>query len=269
MKVLLWAVWMVPWSYALLPPTNLTVKSQNFNHTLHWVPADGTPPGTEYHIYLQKHSKTPLSVTTATSLPVSAIMRKDIHTTYVLSVEARQRHVTSRRANTSFEPFSMTVLGPPVVRVEGCGDCLLVNSSLPRGDGISPDDFRTFCRSVEHTLHWRRPGGETVITPIFDPSKPKRITHLLPGELYCLRVNLSHSSAPTLASDWQCARTSPALPPGGQYVRSLVGWSMGTVCVGVLVMVWFAALCYTGAICRRKPQLPQSLCWVLYWVVLG
>ncbi|KAG5282861.1 hypothetical protein AALO_G00035470 [Alosa alosa] len=92
MKLLLLAVWMVSCSCAVMPPTNLTVESQNFNHTLHWIPAAGTPPGTEYCIYLSdddNQSDTLLSVTRATSLPVSVFMKEDIYKMYTLSVRAK------------------------------------------------------------------------------------------------------------------------------------------------------------------------------------
>lgn len=36
---------------SLPAPVNLSVKSVNFHHVLHWVPGPGTPTGTEYRVY--------------------------------------------------------------------------------------------------------------------------------------------------------------------------------------------------------------------------
>ncbi|XP_062386353.1 interferon alpha/beta receptor 2-like [Sardina pilchardus] len=257
MKLLL-AVWIMSCSSALMPPTNLTVQSQNFNHTLHWLPAADTPPGTEYCIYLgsdSNQSDTLLNITKATSLSVSVFM-KDIFETYTLSVWARTNNHSSLPATTTFEPFT-TVLGPPLVRVEGCGDCLLVNRTLLHGDGITPEHFRDYCRVVKFDIQWRKAKEDTVIHL---PSRRQqtKINNLAPGERYCVKVVLKFTiSIPnTLASDWQCAWTSPASPPAGLY---LLGWSVGTVCVGVLLMMLSSGLYYSGAICRPKLKLPQNL----------
>ncbi|XP_076119078.1 uncharacterized protein LOC143100035 isoform X2 [Alosa pseudoharengus] len=265
MKLLLLAVWMVSCSCAVMPPTNLTVESQNFNHTLHWIPAAGTPPGTEYCIYLSdddNQSDTLLSVTRATSLPVSVFMKEDIYKMYTLSVRAKiYNHTgcvpgyTTNPAQTTFEPYT-TVLGPPVVHVEGCGDCLLVNSALPCGDGIKPAEIRTFSKSVTYNIQWKK-ADEDMVRSLPSKHNQTKISNLNPGERYCLKVALQSTNNPnTLPSDWQCAWTSPAPRPAGLY---LLFWSAGTVCVGVLLMMLSAGLYYSGAICRPKLKLPQNL----------
>ncbi|XP_062391231.1 interferon alpha/beta receptor 2-like [Sardina pilchardus] len=257
MKLLL-AVWIMSCSSALMPPTNLTVQSQNFNHTLHWLPAADTPPGTEYCIYLgygdSNQSDTLLSITKATSLSVSVFM-KDIFEEYTLSVWARTNNHSSLPATTTFEPIN-TVLGPPLVRVEGCGDCLHVISTLLHGDGIKPEDFEIYSRAVKFNIQWRKANEDTV-RPLQSTVKETKINNLVPGERYCVKVVLDCTSYPnTLASDWQCAWTSPASRPAGLY---LLGWSVGTVCVGVLLMMLSSGLYYSGAICRPKLKLPQNL----------
>ncbi|XP_063049806.1 interferon alpha/beta receptor 2-like [Engraulis encrasicolus] len=130
--LLLLQLWMKPCSCVvpiLRPPTNLTVVSVNFNHTLHWIPGPHTPPGTRYNVtcsWSNRRRPRRLGVTTDTSLRVSELTKGRLFETFVFYVASTSGNRASTPANTSFDVIQ-SVLRPVLVSVEGCGDCLLVN----------------------------------------------------------------------------------------------------------------------------------------------
>ncbi|KAM9802238.1 uncharacterized protein ACBT44_014604 isoform 4-T5 [Syngnathus typhle] len=139
-------------------PSNLSVNSVNFLHILHWDPGPGTPPGVQYTVFSrlsgEKVKEALNDYTTATSLQ----LRLDDYK-YYLTVQAFFNGTWSPESEEiSFTPFEQTLIGPPKVMVTDCGNCILINISLPKADkssGIPNNDILAFYKGKFRVL-WKK-----------------------------------------------------------------------------------------------------------------
>ncbi|XP_057192575.1 cytokine receptor family member b1 isoform X2 [Triplophysa rosa] len=167
--------------------------------------------------------------------------------------------MTSSKVEKSITPYEDTVIGPPTVFLSGCGDCLKINVSLPRGSG-KKNDLDRFYNSVDFNLSWKKAGEENA-NQVIIPGGEYVLQNLKPRDKYCIRVlPMINSNRNTRLSDWQCEYTSIEV---SEKVLYLVGWSVGAVLFGLGVVVLASTLFYTGFLCR-KTLLPKAMCNIVH-----
>ncbi|XP_055070403.1 cytokine receptor family member b1 isoform X2 [Misgurnus anguillicaudatus] len=149
--------------------------------------------------------------------------------------------------------YFTAVIGPPLVVLSSCGDCLKINISLPRGAG-KENQLDQFYNSVSFNISWKKA----------EEKKAKHVTsdgdyvlqNLQSGEKYCVRVvPIINSNRNTQSSDWQCEYTSREAQ---REVLYLVSWSLGAVSFGLGVLVLAGILFYIGCLYKLK-TLPEAL----------
>ncbi|XP_077094858.1 cytokine receptor family member b1 [Siphateles boraxobius] len=239
-------------------PDNLTIVSHNFRHILQWNPGIGSPPRTVFNFKVNDScSKGKSRVclnTTNTSVDVSDHVKK-IYSRCTFTVWASLDNTTSRKVRKSFTPYEDTIIGPPVVSLSGCGNCLNIGISLADETTIT-EQMIQFYRSASFNISWKK-AGNSEAELISTKEKQTVLQNLQPGHQYCVRVLPEFISNPnTRASAWQCEYTSKVEPRGGLYVMS---WSLGASVSGVAVLLLVFSLVYTGFLCKLKTRAPQSL----------
>ncbi|KAK2905438.1 hypothetical protein Q8A67_007237 [Cirrhinus molitorella] len=239
-------------------PVNFTLLSYNFKHILQWSPGINSPPQTVFNLNQSCANRKPeqrlrLKITN-TTVDVSETF-KDIYTSCTFFLWASIDNMTSSMVNKSITPYEDTIIGPPIIFLSGCGDCLNISISLP-SESRKIDQLRQFYTSVSFDISWKK-AGQKEANQISTSSKQYVLQNLQPGDQYCVRVlpqiNSNHNTQP---SAWQCEYTSKEEPRGMFYIMS---WSLGAAvsCLGGLVLA--LSLVYTGSVCKPKTRLPKSL----------
>nr|XP_043907716.1 interferon alpha/beta receptor 1a-like isoform X2 [Solea senegalensis]XP_043907724.1 interferon alpha/beta receptor 1a-like isoform X2 [Solea senegalensis] len=239
---------------ATLPaPRNTSVVSVNFHNILRWDPGPGTPPGTEYIISRRLYGKkrnVQVNVTTSTSIQ----LKLHSNLKYLLTVQASFNQSRSLGSSSVFCPYEDTKIGPPVVSLAGCGDCIEINISLPQADrssGINDihqfygAQFRILCR-----------GKETLVDYL-----TKKMNNIIPnlyaGVEYCVQVDTKITvNKNTEPSAWKCIYTS-IVEPHREPVVLGAGAALLILVLGVLIALIFC-LHYTGFLCTLK-TLPRAI----------
>ncbi|KAG9329962.1 hypothetical protein JZ751_028501, partial [Albula glossodonta] len=149
----------------------------------------------------------------------------------------------------TFIPIRQTVLGPPEVSVSGCGDCLRLNISFPRGR--APQSILEIYKEFEFSIFWKR-HGESQSQKETTMLSQREINHLHRGVKYCVQVQPKNTyNKNILPSNW----TFPAV---------LASVSVSLILVGGALL----ALVYTGFLCKTKTSLPRTLTSLLRWYPL-
>ncbi|KAM9802242.1 interferon alpha/beta receptor 2-like isoform 7-T9 [Syngnathus typhle] len=189
-------------------PSNLSVNSVNFLHILHWDPGPGTPPGVQYTVFSrlsgEKVKEALNDYTTATSLQ----LRLDDYK-YYLTVQAFFNGTWSPESEEiSFTPFEQTLIGPPKVMVTDCGNCILINISLPKADkssGIPNNDILAFYKGKFRVL-WKKSNKTEVCKT---EASSVKIDNLETGKEYCVQIQTEITmNNNTKPSTWVCTFSS-------------------------------------------------------------
>ncbi|XP_058479377.1 cytokine receptor family member b1 [Solea solea] len=240
---------------ATLPaPCNTSVVSVNFHHILRWDPGPGTPPGTKYiiskRLYGQKRNVR-VNVTTSTSIQLK------LHSTmrYRLTVQASFNQSLSLESSLVFCPYEDTKIGPPVLSLAGCGDCIEINISLPEADRSSGiNDMHKFY-SPQFRILYR--GKETLVDFLTKKLNNIIISNLDTGVEYCVQVQTKIIvNKNTEPSAWKCIYTS-IIEPHREPVVLGAGAALLILVLGGLTACIFC-LHYTGFLCTLK-TLPRAI----------
>lgn len=236
-------------------PVNFTILSHNFKHILQWSPGINSPPQTVFNLNQSCGNRKPehlqLNIRN-TAVDVSETF-KDIYTSCTFFLWASIDNMTSSIVNKSITPYEDTIIGPPIIFMSGCGDCLNISISLP-SESMKIDHLHPFYNSVSFDISWKK-SGQKEANQISISGKQYVLQNLQPGEQYCVRVFPQIiSNLNTHPSAWQCGYTSKEEPRGMFYLMS---WSLGAAVSGLGLLLLALSLVYTGFIC--KPPLPKSL----------
>ncbi|KAI1899092.1 hypothetical protein AGOR_G00057930 [Albula goreensis] len=220
-------------------PVSVKMESHNFEHILRWKPGPGTPPHTTYKIkyscpgvrpqYKSGWEKTTLTMLNLTTNLTSVRMQ---YTLQVRALSGGQQSPWS--LPHTFKPISHTVLGPPEVSVSGCGDCLRLNISFPRGR--APQSILEIYKEFEFSIFWNRDG---------ESQSQKETTVLSQRE-----INHLHRGVNPI--------------PKTHIPAVLASVSVSLILVGGALL----ALVYTGFLCKTKTSLPRTLTSLLRWYPL-
>eukprot|EP00064_Thunnus_orientalis_P014445 superscaffoldBa00002502_g14489 len=124
-------------------------------------------------------------------------------------------------------------MGPLDVSVSGCGNCLLVQVSLPKSKGLQQhQQFQSFYRVIDFNVQRTRDGVQFKLKLPY--KEENMITYLQPGVEYCVTVSVSSPfNSNSVPSKPFCAFTSP--PP--RNLLYMVYGLLGAFCVlGFLLM---------------------------------
>uniref|UniRef100_A0A673XWC3 Fibronectin type-III domain-containing protein n=1 Tax=Salmo trutta TaxID=8032 RepID=A0A673XWC3_SALTR len=200
----------------MLPaPTNVSIVSFNLEHTLTWLPGPGTPDNTHFTVQsLRKNSwqlvKGCARLKTSQSCDLTNTF-KDSFYHYKARVQAI---TTTQKSNWSlsmpFNPLTDTLLGPPVVSVSGCGNCLLLQVTPPTSRGLQHSLSPTQLLYRQFTCKVRRTRDGSQFSMWVTSTEKTVIGYLEPGAEYCVTVTASTSFNPhSVPSEPHCAFTSP------------------------------------------------------------
>ncbi|XP_038870841.1 uncharacterized protein LOC120064374 isoform X1 [Salvelinus namaycush] len=240
--------------YALcsLPaPVNVSIESLNFHHVLRWRAGPGTPPGTVYKISRRKnHSLQFLHQTNMTSHGLDLKFPKEEHK---FCVWASRNLSESPVVETTFTPFTQTVIGSPILSLDGCGNCLEINITLLEIETIK----KIYGKSLSFDIYWKR-AGETKPQMTQTTNVAYMLENLEVGMEYCVRVytriSTNHN---TRSSGWKCAYTSILEP--NRVPTVVAGVSVVLSVSGVGLMVLTFGLFYMGFLCKLKTHQPRGL----------
>ncbi|XP_038863267.1 uncharacterized protein LOC120058558 isoform X1 [Salvelinus namaycush] len=241
--------------YALctLPaPVNVTIDSLNFHHVLRWIPGPGTPPRTMYKIFRRENNMT-LQLLHQTNMTNQKLDLKHHKEEHRLCVQASHDLLESPLAGITFTPFTQTVIGPPTLSLDGCGNCLVINITLPEMGTIQ----KVYGSTVSFQIDWKR-AGETQFKETRTSHLSYMLENLKVGAEYCVRVHTKiTTNKKTQLSEWKCAHTSIVEP--NRVPAVVAGVSVLLIVSGAGLMVLMFVLFYTGFLCKLKTRLPRSL----------
>lgn len=61
--------------------------------------------------------------------------------------------------------FFLAIIGPPIIFLSGCGDCLNISISLP-SESSKVDQLHQFYNSVNFDINWKEAGENEVSIPV-------------------------------------------------------------------------------------------------------
>lgn len=241
-------------------PVNFTILSHNFKHILKWSPGINSPPQTVFNLNEScSEGKKPPPQRLQQSIRKMTVdvseTFENIYTHCTFFLWASTDNMTSPVVNKSISPYEDTIIGPPIIFLSGCGNCLKISISLP-SESKKVDQLHPFYDSVSFNISWKK-AGQNEANHISTSSKHHVLQNLKPGNQYCVKVlpviNMNHNTQP---SAWQCQYTSKEEPRGMLYV---IGWSLGVAVAGLGVLGLTLSLVYTGSICKPKTLLPKIM----------
>ncbi|GLD51551.1 uncharacterized protein AKAME5_000458600, partial [Lates japonicus] len=192
---------------SLHAPVNVSVISVNFHHVLHWDPGPGTPPGIQYMVFRRMEGKKRKTLNTTTT---SLKLKLEKHSTYRLTVQASYNQTLSPESHeVIFTPYEDTKIGPPIVSLAGCGNCIQINMSLPEADRSSGiTNIQEFFDATFRIQLFLR-GENKAVDYCETRNKSYTINYLKSGMEYCVQVhtkiNMNKNTEP---SSWKCTFTS-------------------------------------------------------------
>uniref|UniRef100_A0A3B4AH44 Fibronectin type-III domain-containing protein n=1 Tax=Periophthalmus magnuspinnatus TaxID=409849 RepID=A0A3B4AH44_9GOBI len=193
-------------------PVNVSIWSFNLEHILHFLPGPGTPANALFGIQVSKGKWRDVARCTRMN-PAQpcdlTLVFKDPMDIYQARVQA---FTSDQRSNWTesalFQPLSDTILGPPLLMLSGCGNCLLLRISPP----LLKTDQPLNLLAELHVQVQRSRDGAQVSMPLREEI---RVEHLQRGVEYCVIVTVhtmfNENSTP---SKRLCAESSP--PVTGQ-----------------------------------------------------
>lgn len=244
--------------YAIPAPVNFTIWSHNFRHILHWNYGVNSPPQSVFNLQrFEKGKQTEHLNIRNTTMDVSEACQ-DIYIPCTFLIWASLDNMNSSVIEKKFIPYEDTIIGPPVIFLSGCGDCLNISISLPN-ESRKDDKLRRFYNSVSYSISWKKHGNNEVreILRSQEPSKQYVLENLQPGVQYCVKVLPQiNSNQNTQPSSWQCEYTSKE---EAQRVLYFMSWLLGATLSGSCVMMLAWILVYTGFLCKPKNPPLKSL----------
>ncbi|GAA6099329.1 cytokine receptor family member b4 [Tachysurus ichikawai] len=235
---------------SLPSPQNVTIASFNLEHKLTWTPGPGTAAFTHFRVqsYNQKRKHWSL-LKSCSDLQIgeSCDLTESFKATlglYQARVQAFDQDQESNWTTSKFfTPLLDTTLGPPLVSLTGCGNCLILKLSPP----AILDFYQDYTISVSRTRDkaqfvMKASSGETLIN------------YLEPGVEYCITAT-AVTSFKNLAipSEPQCAYTS-------SQPLNTVGIFLSVLCaVFFLVLLLCTCLIYSGKLGNLHTPPQQAL----------
>ncbi|KAK2839399.1 hypothetical protein Q5P01_013139 [Channa striata] len=240
---------------SLHAPVNVSVQSHNYHHVLQWDSSPGTPSGTLYKIYNSRVNKMNLLLLNSTT-GKSVELRIDLFKKCHLLVVASYNGTESPESNAvTFTPYKDTNIGPPEVSLDGCGNCIRINISLPKHNNRA--EAEGLYNDPQFEIFWRKK-HEKNPQSIFTRNMNFTLDNLEKGVEYCVMVDIHiRTNKNTLKSDWKCIFTSiveshsdaAVLGPFAALLILLIGFLM--------ISIFF--LYYTGYFCEGPTTLPNAL----------
>ncbi|XP_077472991.1 uncharacterized protein LOC144086774 isoform X2 [Stigmatopora argus] len=241
----------------LLPPSNLSVNSVNFLHILHWDPGPATPPGVQYKVFerlsgkLVEQSRNDCNITTATSLQ----LKLDKYNKYYLSVQALYNGTSSSHSQeVVFTPFEQTIIGPPIVIMTECDNCIQMNISLPKAhqsSGILNNDILAFYKPKFRVL-WKQDDK----LKIYTTENSITLYNLEEGKTYCVQIETEITmNKNTEPSTWKCITSTAKL-------NKVPVFLSGAACLLIFIisaLTLIYCFYYTGFFCKLQATLPRAL----------
>ncbi|XP_047670515.1 interferon alpha/beta receptor 2-like [Tachysurus fulvidraco] len=237
--------------YCSLPsPQNVTITSFNLEHKLTWTPGPGTAAFTHFRVqsYNQKRKQwsllkscSDLQIGESCDLTESF---KEAFGLYQARVQAFDQDKESNWTTSKiFTPLLDTTLGPPLVSLTGCGNCLILKLSPP----AILDFYQDYTINVSRT----RDKAEFVMKA---SSGETLINYLEPGVEYCITATaVKRFKNPAISSEPQCAYTS-------SQPLNTVGIFLSVLCaVFLLVLLLCTCLIYSGKLSNLHTPPQQAL----------
>ncbi|XP_076854526.1 interferon alpha/beta receptor 2-like isoform X2 [Brachyhypopomus gauderio] len=228
-------------------PKNVTIVSFNLEHKLTWAPGDGSSPSTHFRVQVYRN-KRKLWVPVSNCSDLQAGELCDLTTSfkniYLYHLARVQAYTTDHESNWTsskfFCPLLETTLGPPVVSLTGCGNCLLLQLSPPINRGRHHDLLDYFFR--EYTVNVCRTRDKAQFT-VRASSGQTLIKYLEKGAQYCITaLAVSNVNKRARPSGPHCAFTSLE-----SVATATVPVILGLLCVFlVLMMLGCAVLIRSG-----------------------
>ncbi|KAF7709862.1 interferon alpha/beta receptor 2-like [Silurus meridionalis] len=225
-------------------PQNVSIVSFNLKHKLTWIPGPGTEAFTKFRVQsLNQRRKLWVSVKSCSDLQLGETCDLTESFTerlgfYQARVQAFSQDKESNWTTSKFfTPLLDTTLGPPLVSVTGCGNCLILRLSPPasmeQNHNPLPYIYQHYSINVSRTrdkaqFAMKASNGETLIN------------YLEPGAEYCITAFMVTSfNNPVVPSDPQCSLTSPQ-------PLNTVAIFLSALCLAfTLALLICAALTYT------------------------
>ncbi|XP_067458960.1 interferon alpha/beta receptor 2-like isoform X1 [Thunnus thynnus] len=246
----------VPWTEGkcdpLPAPSNVSISSFNMEHTLSFLPGPETPPDTHFTVqilnprysvnrmYRGKEKKSTWKevascseLTAGQTCDLTRAFQEPFDHYYARVQAFTPTQKSDWKISRQFQPLSDTVMGPLDVSVSGCGNCLLVQVSLPKSKGLQQhEQFQSFYRVIDFNVQRTRDGVQFKLKLPY--KEENMITYLQPGVEYCVTVSVSSPfNSNSVPSKPFCAFTSP--PP--RNLLYMVYGLLGAFCVlGFLLM---------------------------------
>ncbi|XP_053353228.1 interferon alpha/beta receptor 2-like [Clarias gariepinus] len=249
---------------SLPPPQNVAIVSFNMEHKLTWRPGPGTEADTHFRVQsCSMKTKIWSSVRNCSDLQIgeSCDLTKCFKEMYGLYQARVQAFIQDQESNWTtsrlFTPLLDTTLGPPVVSLTGCGNCLLLKLSLPHGVEQNLSPVKYFYQA--YTVSVTRTRDKAQFT-VMASNGENLINYLEPGVEYCITVTAVRFRKPMPPSDSQCAYTSP------QTINMVVVFLSALCSIFLLVLLLCAALIYTGQLHNLHALVPRALLSFLWKV---
>ncbi|XP_040924635.1 interferon alpha/beta receptor 2-like isoform X2 [Betta splendens] len=203
---------------SLPAPSSVSISSSNMQHVLSFLPGPRTPINTSFSVEVI-HSRKSLWRPVAACSQLMAGQTCDLtrvfqdpyayYQTRVQAVTSMHRSIWT--ASTWFQPLSDTVLEPPNVTVSGCGNCLIVQLTVPSRELQQNLQLKDLYKEIFFLVRRTRDGAQfTLSLPYKDENV---IQYLQPGVEYCVTVSAKGLfTTKSVSSEAYCAFTSPPPP---------------------------------------------------------
>ncbi|XP_073440824.1 uncharacterized protein [Dendrobates tinctorius] len=256
-------------SVLLLPPTNLRLFSQNFQHILTWVEPNDEP----FISYDVSYSKDYRRVVPAINCSNITIRRCDLtkHFTDIFSEykPGVQSFTHKKRSNLTFYQFRLnpkinTTVGPPIVDVAACDSCLDLSIRPPISylwsekeqrnvTMLGPDVFA----KMDYLIHFVPPLDVPIKRRTSKEHYTTQISSLLPNTNYCVSVVITGiMNYKQVPSPMKCVVTKGAQGKGDTRIYYI---AVTAVIFAIGLMMILCALDKAGYISRKKMLTPNAL----------
>uniref|UniRef100_A0A4W4DUZ6 Interferon/interleukin receptor domain-containing protein n=1 Tax=Electrophorus electricus TaxID=8005 RepID=A0A4W4DUZ6_ELEEL len=245
--------------YCFLPaPQNVTVISFNLEHKLTWRLGPGSPPFVHFRVQVYRNKRklwVPVSNCSDLQMGEPCDLTTSFKNVYGYHLAQVQSFTTDHESNWTsskfFHPLLETTVGPPVVSLTGCGNCLLLQLSPPTSRGLHHGLVEYFFR--EYTVNVSRTRDKAQFT-IRASSGETLINYLETGAQYCITaLPLPNINMKALPSGPHCAFTS-------QESVGTVPVILGLLCVLlVLAILGSAALISNGQLHHLHKHLSRTM----------
>ncbi|XP_075053284.1 uncharacterized protein LOC142139513 [Mixophyes fleayi] len=257
-------------SATLQPPTNLKLSSQNFQHILSW-----EEPNNESLIYYcVEYSESYSPFTPA--MDCSNITTRhcdltkyltDIMGSYRTRVHSFTHNDVSNKSYSldDLTPYANTSLGPPIVHVAACNNCIRLSIQPPVSYLWSEEEQRNVTMLSEYVypvldytvLLWPSAGDPIQIKDVSTENYTNEISSLLPNTNYCISVIASAMNTNNaVASPITCVITKAPQVIGDIRIYVI---AISAVFLLILSLLCLITLDKTGFISWKKSFTPNVL----------